>query len=110
MITNTRAPRPASVRVKKDKTRGRYVVNVSVPEAGRRRRYRQAFDSKQAADTHSDAIRDRLRAGLPPFETPEERGPGFTVLEVLDFYAARPEGGIRSWHAASRRFRRYGSR
>ena len=57
-------------------------------EAGSWRRYRQAFDSKQAAD----AIRIRLRAGLPPFETPSECGPDYTVLEVLDFYAARPDG------------------
>jgi integrase len=92
MITNARAPRSASVSVNKNRSRGRYVVLCSVPEAGRRRRYRQSFPTKQEAEAHADAIRARLRAGLPPFETPEERGPGFTVLEILDFYAARPEG------------------
>ncbi len=90
MIGNTRAPRPATVSARK-RRRG-YIVDVSVSEAGTRRRYRQAFASKQAADKHADAIRGRLRAGLPPFETAAERGPGFTVLEVLDFYAGRPDG------------------
>jgi integrase len=92
MNGNMRAPRPPSVGVNKDRSRGRYVVLCSVPEAGERRRYRQSFPSKREADAQADAIRTRLRAGLPPFETAAERGTGFTVLEVLDFYAGRPEG------------------
>jgi len=105
MITNTRAPRPASVGVSNRDNRGRYVVLCSVPEAGERRRYRQSFATKQEAKTHADAIRARLRAGLPPFETPEERGPEFTVLAALDFYAARPleDGKKRSDRGAQHR-------
>jgi len=86
-----RAPRPTCVSVNKRK--GRYIVDVYVPTpGGGRKRYRQSFAKKVEADAQADAIRARLRAGLAPFETPEERGPSFTVLEVLDFYAARPEG------------------
>src|SRR5262245_16410454 len=85
-IHRQRAPRPASVTVNKNRSRGRYVVLCSVSEAGARRRYRQSFATKREAEDHADAIRDRLRAGLPPFETPEEAAPGFTHADALALY------------------------
>lgn len=86
MSTITRAPQPARVSVKR-RRRG-WTVDTTVPEAGERRRYRQTFASKREADAHADAIRARLRDGLPPFETPEEILPGFTHADALALYEA----------------------
>jgi hypothetical protein len=84
MTGKQRAPRPWSVAV--NKRGGRYIVEVSVPEAGARRRYRQKFERKAEAETHADAIRARLRNGLSPFETREDRAPGFTHADALALY------------------------
>src|SRR5262245_43218386 len=87
MIQRHKAPRPATVSVRK-RRRG-YIVDVSVPALTGRKRYRQAFEKKAEADAHADAIRARLRDGLPAFETPEERRAPVTVGDVLRFYEER---------------------
>ena len=93
MIEITRAPRPATVAV--HKRGGRYVVDVSVTEAGTRRRYRQKFDAKAAASAHADAIRERLRAGLSAFAAPGEGRTPLTVLEVLEAYEPKTGRGAQ---------------
>jgi integrase len=80
-----RAPRPASVGV--TKRAGRYVVSVRVQEQSGRRRYRQKFERRADADAQANAIRARIRAGLPPFQTAEAAAPAVvTVLDVLLYY------------------------
>jgi integrase len=86
-----RAPRPASVAVAK--RRGRYVVDVSVSEAGGRKRYRQKFERKAEAEAHANAIRARLRDGLPPFETAAEACPSFKHADALALYEAEHVNG-----------------
>jgi len=91
MIGIQRAPRPWSVGVHR---RGRrYDVDVSIPTPAGRKHYRQKYVKKADADAQADAIRARLRAGLPPFETADERRPAVTVIEVADAYQPRTERG-----------------
>ncbi len=81
-IAIARAPRPATVAVRR--RRGRYVVDVSLPgPAGHRRRHRQKFEKRVTADAYADTIRERLRNGLEPFATLEEARPRPTMRELL---------------------------
>lgn len=57
-----------------------------------RRRYRQKYDSKKDADGQADAIRARLRQGLPAFEAAEEHRPAVAVLDVLLAYPKTDRG------------------
>ena len=100
MRVRQRAPRPASVNVKK--RAGRYIVDVSFPAPEGRKRHRQMFERKAEADAHADAIRGRLRDGLPPFETEAERAPVVTVADVLAFYEERHVAAVASARARER--------
>ncbi len=92
-MNGQRAPRPWSVAV--NKRGGRFVVDVSLPEAGKRRVYRKKFMARRSADDLANAIRVRLGEGKTPFETAEEAAPAVTVVGVVDLYATR-EGGQTS--------------
>jgi integrase len=91
MTIRKRAPRPDSVEV--HKRRGRYIVDVSYASPEGRKRHRQGFTRKVEADAHADSIRERLRAGKPPFEaTSEQPRQIVTVLDVLLAYPKSERG------------------
>ncbi len=89
-MTRQRSPRASSVAVRK--RQGLYIVDVSFNAPEGRKRTRQKYETKTAADAQAKAIRQRLDAGLPPFVTERETRPAQTVLQVLEAYPKTVRG------------------